>query len=223
MALPEVSVKPESPPAPPAQPGVSGPEALKTIAQALSLDPATATVEQIVEAIKALTANSATAAQAATGPLMAKAEAETKAMFAAVETKAKTLEAEVATLKRDKKVLTFTERAKNWTAVVTDPVAEIQILVDMPESSAKIVADAYDRAYEAMKKSSMFERIGSASTGKETPVHEFDVKVRKYAADNKVAYWDAMLKCQAEDPKGYQSFMEFARKDGFQTYQAPAK
>ena len=72
-----------------------------------------------------------------------------------------------------------------------------------------------------MKKSSFFERVGSAAgSGTKLPVHEFHAKVIKYAADNKVTEGEAMLKCLAEDPKGYQSFMEAARKDGFQSYEA---
>ena len=219
----EPTTAPPTPPAaPPAAPDSA--EALKAIAEALGLDAAKVTVQEIVEAIKQLTANSpsTTAAQAATGPLMSKdGKVITVEMFAATDARAKSLETEVATLKRDKRVLTFSERAKNWASLITDPAAEVQVLADLPEDKAEVVAGAYDRAYEALKKSPMFERMGAAANSNtKLPVHEFHAKVLKYATDNKVTEGEAMLKCLAADPKGYQSFMEAARADGFQSYEA---
>ena len=218
----EPTTTPPTPPAaPPAAPDSA--EALKAIAEALGLDAAKVTVQEIVEAIKQLTANSpSTAAQAATGPLMSKdGKVITVEMFAATDARAKSLEGEVVTLKRDKRVLTFSERAKNWASLITDPAAEVQVLADLPEDKAEVVAGAYDRAYEALKKSPMFERMGAAANSNtKLPVHEFHAKVLKYATDNKVTEGEAMLKCLAADPKGYQSFMEAARADGFQSYEA---
>ena len=225
MAQP-ITQTPPAPPAPPAAPtGDPTPaEALKVISEALGLDAAKVTVQQIVDAIKALTANSpqTSAAQAATGPLMSKdGKAITIELFSATDARAKSLEGEVATLKRDKRVLTYSERAKNWASIITDPAAEVQVLADLPVDKAEAVAGAYDRAYEALKKSPMFERMGvAANSNTKLPVHEFHAKVLKYATDNKVTEGEAMLKCLAEDPKGYQSFMEAARQDGFQSYRS---
>jgi hypothetical protein len=188
-------------------------DALKAIAEALGLDAAKATVEEIVTAVKALKDGGAGTAVAATGPMMAK--------FEAVSSRVAVLEKENDGLKREKRVMAFNARAKNWTSFITDVDKEVKALVDMPEATAEVIAKSYDHCFEVMSKSQFFEHIGPAANANTTqPVHEFDVKVRKYAADNKTTYWDAMLKCQVEDPKGYESFMAFARKDGFQTFTA---
>ena len=199
--------------APPTAGGAA--DVLGTIAEALGLDKAKATAEEIINAINALKtkAGEGGAAVAATGPMMAK--------FEAVSARVSVLEKENGELKREKRVMAFNARAKNWTSFITDTDKEVTALVDMPEDRAEVIAKGYDHCYDVMSKSQFFERIGpAAKTNNQQPVHEFDVKVRKYAADNKVMYWDAMLKCQTEDPKGYESFMAFARKDGFQTYTA---
>ena len=190
-------------------------DVLKVIAEALGLDPAKATAEEIVNAINGLKskAGEGGAAAAATGPLMEK--------FEAVSNRVATLEKENDGLKREKRVMAFAARAKNWTSFITDVDKEVKALVDMPEATAEVIAKSYDHCFEVMSKSQFFEHIGpAAKANSETPVHEFAAKVLKYATDSKITKDEAMLKCQTEDKKGYESFMEFSRKENFLSYNA---
>ena len=189
--------------------------ALKAIAEALGLDAATAKVEDIVNAVKALKGeapgNPDSAAQAATGPMMAK--------FEAASARVAELEKENAGLQRDKRIIAFTARAAHWKSFIADTDKEVQSLVDMPEATAEVIAKSYDHCYEVMAKSQFFEKIGpAANKNTEAPVHEFVAKVLKYAADNKLTKDEAMLKLQTEDKPGFESFMEFSRRENYLSY-----
>ena len=198
---------------PDAVPGGDIQAALGLIAEAMGLDPKTATVEEIVAEVKGLKSKAGEdgAAIAATGPMMAK--------FEAVNARVSALEGENASLKREKKTLAFAARAKNWTSFIAEPDKEVASLVDMPDDKAEVIAKGYDHCFEVMSKSQFFERIGpAAAANTKTPVHEFAAKVLKFATDNQMSKVDAMLKCQEADKKGYESFMAFSRADNFQSY-----
>ena len=182
---------------------------MKKIIAVIGCDPAS-TPEQVIQAIQALKESAGGPATGNTGPNMAK--------FAEQDSTIKSLQAKVTILEKDKKTLQFTKRAESWVGTVADIPAEVNALVELSEEAANKVAVIYDRAAEALKKTGFFEAIGKGIVNpdpKQVAADEFTVRVTKYSADNKIGFYDAMLKVSQDDPKAYQEYMTRCRASDF--------
>ena len=199
----------QTPAAPGTQPAAPEVEAMKKIIAVIGCDPAS-TPEQVIQAIQALKESAGGPATGNTGPNMAK--------FAEQDSTIKSLQAKVTILEKDKKTLQFTKRAESWVGIVADIPAEVNALVELSEEAANKVAVIYDRAAEALKKTGFFEAIGKGIVNpdpKQVAADEFTVRVTKYSADNKIGFYDAMLKVSQDDPKAYQEYMTRCRASDF--------
>ena len=191
-----------------------------------------ATIEQIVNAIAAMKSQSGPggSARAATGPQMEELQGKIKevtANFESADKKAKTLEAAVVELQKDKLIMSFETKKKDWLMFIKpeEMDKEIANLVALPEAQRNLIVATYDNTAKAIKDTKIFEQVGhSYAETANVAIHPFDVAVRKYASDNKVTWPFALLKMKETDGKGYEEFMQWAEHvDQFRTFNAMNK
>lgn len=137
------------------------------------------------------------------------------AQFTELQGRVQGLEAENAQLKKEKRIATFTERARPWAeaGAIADAAKTGAELAALPDDQGEKVAAAYGEVAKSIKKASLFRAVGTNRVGEERE-HPVLVKMREWAKDNKTTVEKAHVFWMQNHPEEWQEYRAATRESG---------